>query len=155
MSELAAYIALCAKHGSKTNAFLLEHGRSFKIGPDTFKGRRGRRGQCYSNATNKALNSGIGLTYCEGQMLIMGIPIDHGWCITPEGIVVDPTVDNNDGRITEYFGVPFSQDYLIEAMHLNGVYGVLGYFSKTSRLLMDGKVSNFKATVKESADAAI
>jgi hypothetical protein len=151
MSELVAYMALCAKHGSKTSAFLLEHGQFFKIGPDTFKGRRGRQGHCYSNATHKALATD--LTYCEGQMLIMGLPIDHGWCVTPEGIVVDPTVDNKDGRITEYFGVPFSQEYLIEAMHLNGVYGVLGYFSKTSRLLMDGKTSNFKATIGAHTDA--
>lgn len=150
MSELASYLAMCAKAGSNMDAFVLEHGMLFKVDPETFKGRRGKQGKCFMNATLKAISKN--LIYCEGYILVCGIPIHHGWCVTKDGTVIDPTIDNNDGRVADYYGVPFTTDYLIEAAARNGVYGLLGFFSKTQRTLLDGKDTDFKATIGENVD---
>lgn len=98
------------------------------------------------NATLKALAED--LTYCEGYMTVYNIPIHHGWCVTREGKVIDPTIDGETGRVGEYFGIPFTRDYLLKASRLNKVYGILGFMSKTQRQLLDGKVKQFRATLE-------
>lgn len=142
MTELIGFLKMCADAGSKLDRFILEHGQRFVPDAETFKGRRGKTGQCFKNASLKALSAD--LTYCEGYFLVYGIQLHHGWCINKAGRVIDPTVDNNDGRITEYFGVPFTRDYVLKAATQNKVYGILGCLSKSMRLLVGGKVKNFK-----------
>lgn len=108
--------------------FLLDHGRDYAIGPDSFKGPRGEQGQCFMNAAHLALDN-PDMTYVEGKVHCHGIGLDHGWCVDADGIVVDPTIrDGHDGHISDYFGVPFKTNYLRKALLWNGYYGLLDYF---------------------------
>ncbi|HZQ47943.1 MAG TPA: hypothetical protein VFC07_13075 [Verrucomicrobiae bacterium] len=103
---------------------LTEQGRAFPFAPfpAELKHFFGKMGRCYENATRLAL-SGMELIYCEGYALNQGLPIPlmHGFCITPEGAVVDPTW--KDG--TEYFGVAISKTFLFQTMNQREMYGVL------------------------------
>jgi hypothetical protein len=117
--------------------FMLENARNYAIGPQTFSGPRGEAKACFKNATHLALEN-PSLTYVEGKVGVL-TPVDHAWCITPDGVVVDPTLDKGnkgitDGtydRITEYYGVPFHTDYLRKAIMKNGNYGLLdGYCAR-------------------------
>jgi hypothetical protein len=111
--------------------FLLTHGRDYAIGPETFSGPRGEVHGCFKNAAHLAL-ANESLTYVEGTVYCYGIGIDHAWCATADGVVIDPTLEaDKDGkldRITAYFGVPFRRDYLRKALLWNKVYGLLDYF---------------------------
>jgi len=112
--------------------FILAHGREYPIGPNTYAGPRGEPKGCFMNATHLA-QMDRRMTYCEGKTSsILGVPIDHAWCIDPDGIVVDPTLDSLmlDGtkRECEYFGVPLRTDYVLRAIKLNKIYGVLDFF---------------------------
>lgn len=144
--ELLDYLKLRESFGSKLDAFIIEHGREFKIGLETFAGRRGRKGLCFMNAAHKALFKEE-LIYCEGYTMVYGVPIEHAWVCTKSGELIDPTLDNKDGRVTAYYGVPFTQKYLLETLHANGVYGLFGCLSKSVRLLLDGKVKNFREEI--------
>jgi hypothetical protein len=116
---------------NKLIQFMLAHGRDYTIGPDTYAGERGEPKQCYMNATHLAQRDPA-LTYVEGVVSVFGIAVEHAWCATADGIVVDPTMEPavSDGtfdRIGEYFGVPLLTDYVIKACLRNGVYGMLDY----------------------------
>lgn len=104
--------------------FLLDHGKSYAVGPDTFAGPRMTPKECYSNATELVLDRPDDLTYVEGKVLCHGIPIDHAWAVDANGVVMDPTL-TDPNRITDYFGVPFRADYVRRAMIVNGYYGLL------------------------------
>jgi hypothetical protein len=115
------------------NDFLLTNGRDYQIGPDTFAGPRGEVHGCYKNATHLALEDDA-LTYVEGKVATCGIAIDHAWCVTADGMVIDPTLeparaDDTFARVGGYFGVPFRTDYLHKAILANGHYGLLDIMS--------------------------
>lgn len=76
--------------------------------------------QCFANAAHLAIEKGY--TYVEGYATThkINFPLEHAWCVTKDGKLVDPTWE--DGA--EYFGVPFKMDYLLEVMHETGQYGV-------------------------------
>ena len=117
--------------------FMLDHGKDYAIGPETFAGRRGAGGQCYKNSSLLAFNDD-NLTYVEGTVDIFGgIPIDHAWCINAAGVVIDPTLDGDN--VSGYYGVPFRTDYVRKACLKNGFYGLLDIFSarKTLPKLME------------------
>ena len=112
--------------------FMLDYGREYTIGPDSFAGPRGVAKACFMNATNLAIGN-PDLTYVEGKVSIYGVPIEHAWCATADGIVVDPTMeaamaDGTYARISDYFGVPFRTDYVRKAALTNRVYGLLDLF---------------------------
>ena len=109
------------------NDFMLEYGREYAVGPDTFKGPRGEPKNCFGNATHLATESPR-LTYVEGVVSIHGVPLAHAWCVDANDIVVDPTIDNNNGRVRGYYGVPFLTDYVRRAVLLNNYYGLLDPF---------------------------
>jgi len=128
-----------AAFGSRPlNDFMLEHGRDYQIGPDTFAGPRATARECYKNATHLAVENPA-LTYVEGKVSTMGIAIDHAWCVIADGIVIDPTLDrakadDTFARIHGYFGVPFRTDYLHKAAFTNGHYGLLDIMSAPETL---------------------
>lgn len=100
--------------------FVLQHGMRFDgRGKLPKKARMGKARQCFKNATQLVL-AHPNLTYVEGYACGI-IPVMHGWCVTKEGDVIDPTW--KDGR--EYFGVPIKRSYLIKSMRLYGVYGII------------------------------
>ena len=88
--------------------FVLQHGRPFSFGPRPKGIRRMAAQQCFDNAFRLARRRG--LIYVEGFAVNSFLfPFPHGWCVTGEGVVVDPTWD--DGW--EYFGIPFDMDFVI------------------------------------------
>lgn len=102
--------------------FLLKFGRDCPVGPHSFAGRRATPHQCYRNAGLLAYRQPR-LTYVEGKVSTYGVPLDHAWCIDPDGVVIDPTLEG--GLVREYFGVPFRTDYMWAATTANGYYGLL------------------------------
>jgi hypothetical protein len=110
------------------NEFMLKYGRDYQIGPETFKGPRATPKECYVNALMLALRNPT-LTYVEGKVGVFGVPIDHAWCVDENNIVVDPTIDNNDGRVLDYYGVPFRTAYVHAAATRNKLCCVLDFFS--------------------------
>jgi len=111
--------------------FLLAHGHEYPTGPNTYAGPRGEAKACYMNATHLAIMD-THMTYCEGKATVFGVPLDHAWCIDPDGVVVDPTFEpvmlNGATREAEYFGVPLRTDYVLRACKLNRIYGCLDFF---------------------------
>jgi hypothetical protein len=106
--------------------FMLDNGRDCPIGPETFAGPHGEKGQCYKNSSLLAFNDHR-LTYVEGTVVVFGgVPIDHAWCVNAAGVVIDPTLTDN---ASDYYGVPFHTDYVRKACLKNGYYGLLDIFS--------------------------
>lgn len=63
-------------------------------------------GHCYENAHNLMLEHD--LTYVEGLALITAVPVQHAWCETADGTIVDPTWVGLRGWV----GVPFDAFYV-------------------------------------------
>jgi hypothetical protein len=118
---------------NKLTEFMLKYGRDYPVGPNTYAGPRGEMKQCFMNATHLA-HENPELTYVEGYVATHGIPIDHAWCVGPDGFVVDPTMapdaDGKLDRVSDYFGVAFHTPYLRKATVANKVYGLLGWGSQ-------------------------
>jgi hypothetical protein len=77
--------------------------------PKRYKLRRER--DCFRNARSLA-RTAKGLRYFEGFALgeddALGLIFHHAWCIDPEGLVVDPTLQTHgrsDSDRFSYFGV--------------------------------------------------
>ena len=60
------------------------------------------------------------LVYVEGYAAGV-IPVQHAWCVTTDGKVVDPTW--KDG--SAYIGVPLNGDYVRKYALKTGHYGIL------------------------------
>jgi hypothetical protein len=103
------------------SSFLLAYGQPYYTDEKSFEGRRRTPKQCFMNAYQLTFEKD--LTYVEGYCHMGIIPIEHAWCITREGIVVDPTLPTASG----YFGVPFKSNYLLGATYKKGTYGLLGW----------------------------
>jgi len=99
--------------------FVLKHGREYEISPLIFPRNRGKKKECFKNAT--LLSFKRGWTYVEGYAFGIAMPMLHGWCVNEDGIVVDPTWDN--GKM--YFGVEFSMSYVEAVILQKKTYGVL------------------------------
>jgi hypothetical protein len=128
----AAYRQLLGQHPS-LYGFVLERGREYEPAPLPAGISRGAPRQCFQNALNIADDDG--LVYTEGYMLRPGVPIlvHHAWCVTPDGVVVDPTIP--DPETCGYYGIEFQADW---------VFG-LGYFGTAiekyaARLLDEGRL---------------
>jgi hypothetical protein len=125
--------------------FILEHGKSFEIGPDTFNGPRGPQGECFASCARLA-QAHNGFTYVEGYVQIFNIPISHAWLVDAAGNLIEPTLNSDDvERIGGYFGVEFSTGYLINSLFRNRCYGLLDHFynAKTIVALVEGR-ADFK-----------
>lgn len=126
MSVVQEYLEFCKSHGLAVQKFLLQHGQQYEIGPRSFLGSRMTQGMCYMNASHVAFDD-PSLKYVEGMVCSYGIPIDHAWNVDHDGKVVDRTMDNHDGRISDYFGVEFNTEYVRKATLKNGCYGLLSF----------------------------
>lgn len=98
-------------HGRSTYAEILKHGRAYEAAPLPSTIRRGPKKECFINALRITDNDE--LTYCEGYGLraSVGMPIHHAWCVTPNGVVVDPTWD--DPEECQYFGIELYSGWVI------------------------------------------
>jgi len=145
------FIKLRADHGDKIARWVLDHGQQFEIGPETYKGRRGRQGLCFMNATHLAWDNPE-LFYVEGYVCIHGISIEHAWVCDKDRNIFDPTLRvapdksknlrNDPTRITDYFGVVFGHAYLRRATLANGYYGL--FANASTRALVTGQVKDWQ-----------
>jgi hypothetical protein len=121
--------------------FVAQHGRAFTIDEKTFSLKRGSRHQCYKNAGMMALESpriqiecnnlairffseDETLIYVEGFVAVHGVPLEHAWVVTAEGLVRETTVTKKG--IDGYFGVPFTSGYVADTVLRTKVWGMLG-----------------------------
>jgi hypothetical protein len=118
--------------------FVLKHGRAFAATEATFARRRARPNQCFKNAAGLAA-ADPELRYVEGYILCGGLPLEHAWCVTRSGVVIDPTLRPRH-KVIHYFGVMFSTRYLWNAIAANEYYGLLGgHSNKTIDALLSGE----------------
>jgi hypothetical protein len=118
--------------------FILAAGQEYDSRVLKHRFGRGMRKACYRNAFELALKHPGELTYCEGRALSCGIvPIEHAWCVTPEGRVVDTTWRDDERH---YFGVKFDTDWLIGWIESRSRYGVLADLFPKELLEMDPAV---------------
>lgn len=128
---------------SKKSSFLLRNGTGYTANAKTYEGKRAPIGLCYMNATKDALYR-PDRTYVEGLITVHGVPIEHAWTVDSKGQIYDSTI-RPDEKVTGYYGVPFTNAYLKNAMQKNKVYGLLGQESrKTIGPLLSGAARNFK-----------
>jgi len=92
---------------------VLEHGRFFEPSPKPKKYKAGDRHQCYGNSLDMVV-AHDDLSYCEGYVVVKGvsIPMDHAWCVTADGIVVDLTLRKPLFPLA-YFGVVFNSLFVV------------------------------------------
>lgn len=82
---------------------------------------------CYGNAADLALHR-EDLTYCEGYAVrgeITRVPVEHAWCVTDDGHVVDTTWHDDDVTGWEYRGIPFTRSAVLEIIMDKLTYGLL------------------------------
>lgn len=90
---------------------LMQHGQTYRPAPLPTNIRPMTPKQCFHNAAELARRR-KGLTYVEGVALGI-IPVPHAWCVTEDGVVVDPTwTDDNGGVGGAYLGLPFPLPYV-------------------------------------------
>lgn len=116
---IAGFHSTTNQHGQGYEEFVLQHGRAFQAAPRPKGVRKQRDKMCFSNAFHLAESKGY--IYVEGWAISF-IPAHHAWCVTPDGIVVDPTWRKPEGA--SYFGVPFRKEYLYKVMCESNTYGV-------------------------------
>lgn len=86
------------------------HGEFFTAAPRPLEVPKLPDRLCYGNAASTAATYATeGLVYAEGFATVTAgaqlFPLPHGWCVTPDGVVVDPTWDFDPDTI--YFGIAF------------------------------------------------
>ena len=109
--------------------YVLMHGESFETAPlDPVRYRKGRLGQCFTNALRRAEVHGE-LYYVEGfASTDMGMFFHHGWNVykdpeTKTFKVVDVTWSDDAG--VEYFGVPFDTRWALKHATNNKIFSFL------------------------------
>jgi hypothetical protein len=98
-----------ARNMARIYDLLLKNGRFFEPTPRPKNYKAGERHQCYGNSLDLVIAHDE-LSYCEGYVVIERIPIpmEHGWCMTDQGKVVDVTLKKPG---LAYFGVVFNSLY--------------------------------------------
>jgi hypothetical protein len=93
-------------------AYLVEHDPTwYDYAPLHRRYKRGRRGCCFSNALMLSLTTDDGLVYVEGLAgaaaddVEPAVWVHHGWCVSPDGRVVDPTWRPSEPGVVRYYGV--------------------------------------------------
>ena len=108
-------------------AFLMAHGRIWAEGARPRNIQPGAAQACYQNAFRLATHHPREYRYAEGIALVpkFNVPVEHAWCVTDEGTVVDPTWD--DAESAFYFGVAFDMVTLSKVYSVIETGGVFWY----------------------------
>jgi len=114
--------------------FILQNGKHFipQSLPQHLVKYQGRKKECFKNAYQFA---GNGFTYVEGYAFSI-IPVEHAWCVDNEGKVYEITWDEPG---SEYFGVQFNFEYIMEIALMKKCYGILDTVD-----LINGKHTHWK-----------
>lgn len=115
--------------------YILEHGRQYttQLAPTQKNWRKlYPMKMCYRNAYELALHD-LSLTYVEG-VAVGVIPTDHAWCVTAEGVVVDPTWAGGRQECNDYYGVSFSLADIQKIQCVTACYGVFGPWWKWEKV---------------------
>ena len=103
------------------NRLLLAHGREWTPAPLPSRFARRLPKRCFGNALGLA-NQAKGLAYCEGYAISgyvgLPLPVEHAWCVSADGTVVDPTWTDSDASV--YFGIAFAPAFAKSAAKRNG-----------------------------------
>ena len=108
--------------------FIVKFGRTYTPRPFPAKYRKweGEPQACLYNAADLAL-AFPDLEYAEGFALHadprIDYPVEHAWCVDPDGNVIDPTWHVKVGR--EYFGLAMDKDILREQHQRNFPFGLI------------------------------
>jgi hypothetical protein len=113
-----------ARNMARIYDLLLKYGRFFEPSPRPKKYKPGDRHQCYGNSLDLVM-ADDGLRYCEGYVVVEGIsiPMEHGWCVTEDGSVLDVTLRKPLIPLA-YFGVVFNSLFAA-TRHLPAMESVL------------------------------
>lgn len=104
-------------------AFILGEGRAYTPAPRPRGLRKMANRLCYRNALYTAWDHPE-WQYVEGYAVsLQGIPCEHAWVVTPEGVVVDPTWHDPD--LAAYYGVAIPTGIVGAHVSRNRVFGVL------------------------------
>lgn len=119
---------------SSTYALVASLGYEFDAAslPDGY--RRMTPRHCFDNALRLAAGNPH-LVYVEG-FAVSVLPLHHAWCVTADGVVVDPTWEHPEE--CSYFGVPFSTAWVQSALHGRDTTCVLDDYDKRFLTLREG-----------------
>lgn len=114
LGELAALIDRAAgRPVPSMYRYVLKHGEVFTPAPLSPGFSRGPAGNCYLNAARLVITVPE-LRYVEGYGVTpyFPLPLEHGWAVTADGRVVDPTWEKPEE--CSYVGVVIPLEQLIE-----------------------------------------
>lgn len=85
--------------------------------------------ECFKNAYDLAMRDDR-YHYVEGNCVVTELPllVEHAWCVTDDGTVVDPTLPEDDPEVnamTSYFGIQVDLKIVNKSLIEYGVYGIL------------------------------
>jgi hypothetical protein len=108
----------------KTNWYTLvaNQGSVYRGAPQDHGFPPGEKKECFSNALHLALEKH--LLYAEGyatHQKLGGVPIEHAWCVSPDGEVVDTTWSYPDAV---YIGLVFHPVKAARIVKKLGTYGI-------------------------------
>lgn len=83
---------------------LLAYGRFHTPAPWSQGSPPGEERACYAESLRYAQHAPEAVAYVEGRAFTHGVPVEHAWCATPGGVVLDPTWDPPGDA---YFGICF------------------------------------------------
>lgn len=103
---------------------LASRGAAYEGSPQDHGFKKGTPKECFSNALHLALDNHM--LYAEGfatHPKLGGIPIEHAWCVSADGEVVDNTWSYPDAV---YYGLVFSPVKAGRIVQKLGYYGISG-----------------------------
>lgn len=104
-------------------ALLLRHGRFWSASGPSAQPRLRPANHCFTNAFH-LLHERPDVYYVEGYYYEPGlVPLEHAWCVTRGGQVMDPTCRNP--LSTLYFGVALKSGYVRRTVIRSGMPSVL------------------------------
>lgn len=118
------------------NDFFLREGEEFTPAPYDAErwGKKGPLKECFGNALDLALAFPDELAYVEGVALGDFLGVDHAWCVTEDGTVVDPTWDEPG---SSYWGVRIPLALAVETVGRKDTYGVVDNWQEDYPLLRE------------------
>lgn len=119
---------MAAAKGASTALYdlMLEHGRYYAPAPLPADVEEGTPGDCFRDASTLSLNR-PDLIYVEGWATSGILPVEHAWCVTESGFVIDPTwaaIGDDDWERREYFGIPIKYHWHRQMILARTYFGV-------------------------------